>query len=1094
MGTEGGKPPSNPGQRFGLTFPIFALLLAVIVSLGGWFYYQHEYVIALQTADDTLTSIADLKVKTIDNWMIERRGDTEVMRGSLMARSLLLNSGSADARQLAAARFDVWLKVYGYAAVIVTDSKGVVQMKEPADYPLPEDEITAHVQQALQGQQAVQVDLHRAASGEVYLWLSGQIFSQLQTNGPPDGVFISVVDPNRFLYPFVEKWPTPSKSAETVLVQRDGDSVVFLNPLRHAADAPLTLRFPIDATSQLPSVKMFRGDKDIAEGQVVESLDYRGVRVLAVTRWIPNTPWLMVTKVDKEEIFAPLRQEAWEIAIISALILAVIALSIGTLWRHQKLVYARANEARFRSLIEQAPTAISVSRGNHTLYVNQKYLDLYGLRNVEEAAECPLTEKWAPEFRNLIAQRIRQRARGEPVPNEFEGVCLRKDGSRFPVQLAVTSVELADGRASMAFITDITERKRATEEIEMLKFSIDKHFDGAYWMDTNNEFVYVNDTGCKNLGYTREELLGKPVTMVAPQVTPAALQGVWECLREKGFLRRESRHRRKDGSEFPVEIVATHVRFEGKEFNCSFARDITEQKRAQEELIWKTAFLEAQVDSTLDGILVVDDHAKKILQNQRLFQLFKIPEEIARDDDDAKLLQHVTQQTKDPKKFSERVAHLYAHRDETGRDEIELKDGTIVDRYSAPVCDKTGKYYGRIWAFREITEQRKLETQLRQSQKMEAIGQLASGVAHDFNNILAVIQMQADLMKTDRDISPANLEFANEIGIASQRAANLTRQLLMFSRKQAMLLGDIDLNDIVANITKMLQRVLREDIQMQFKYAPHPLFVHADAGMMDQVLMNLTVNARDAMPKGGNLFLETSVVTFDEESVAQAPQSRPGTFACLSVSDTGTGIPPEILPQIFNPFFSTKDIGKGTGLGLATVFGIVQLHQGWIDFQSQVGRGTTFRIYLPQLAGMPKQKPEPHAPAAVRGGDETILLVEDDAALCASVRKILSQLGYCVLDAVNGAEALKIWTQYGKDIHLLLTDLVMPGGMSGMDLGERLLKENPKLKVIYNSGYSAEVAGKDFALEEGVNFLTKPFEAQKLAQTVRQSLDTKIVV
>jgi CheY-like chemotaxis protein len=276
---------------------------------------------------------------------------------------------------------------------------------------------------------------------------------------------------------------------------------------------------------------------------------------------------------------------------------------------------------------------------------------------------------------------------------------------------------------------------------------------------------------------------------------------------------------------------------------------------------------------------------------------------------------------------------------------------------------------------------------------------------------------------------------------------------------------------------------------MEFKFAMQPLFIHADAGMLDQVLMNLAVNARDAMPKGGRLVIETSVVEFNESAAANSTQIRTGSFVCLSVSDTGCGIPPENLLRIFEPFFTTKDVGKGTGLGLATVFGIVQQHQGWVNVYSEVGHGTTFRIYLPRLAKMSEQKQENPVSAPMCGGDETILLVEDDPFLRASVRTALKQLGYCVLDAINGVEALEIWKESHDRIHLLLTDLIMPGGITGKDLGEQFLKENPNLKVIYASGYSAEIAGKDFPLKEGVNFLTKPFQAEKLAQIVRKNLD-----
>jgi PAS domain S-box-containing protein len=421
---------------------------------------------------------------------------------------------------------------------------------------------------------------------------------------------------------------------------------------------------------------------------------------------------------------------------------------------------------------------------------------------------------------------------------------------------------------------------------------------------------------------------------------------------------------------------------------------------------------------------------------------------------------------------------------------LETKDGRRVEVEfisNAYLVDQKRLIQCNI---RDITERRKLEAQIRQSQKMEGIGQLAGGVAHDFNNILAVIQMQSDLLKTGGKLSPAQFDFAEQIGAAVERAAALTRQLLLFSRKEILQLHDLDLNQSLNSMTKMLQRILGENIQMQFKFAPQPLFIHADAGMMDQVLMNLAINSRDAMPQGGRLVIETSIAEFDEAAARQSPQIRPGSFVCLSVSDTGCGIPAEILPKIFEPFFTTKGVGKGTGLGLATVFGIVQQHQGWIHVYSEAGHGTTFRIYLPWLSGTTDQTiAEKMLVVPMLGGNETILLVEDDAFLRVSVRKALSQLGYRLLEAGNAAEALEAWQLNRAEIHLLLTDLVMPGGMNGRELAERLLKENPQLKVIYASGYSAEVAAKNFPLEEGVNFLAKPFQTFKLAQTVRKNLD-----
>jgi CheY-like chemotaxis protein len=278
---------------------------------------------------------------------------------------------------------------------------------------------------------------------------------------------------------------------------------------------------------------------------------------------------------------------------------------------------------------------------------------------------------------------------------------------------------------------------------------------------------------------------------------------------------------------------------------------------------------------------------------------------------------------------------------------------------------------------------------------------------------------------------------------------------------------------------------------MEIKLSSHPIFIHADPGMMDQVLMNLAVNARDAMPQGGRLVIETSGVALHETDISARPHARPGSFVCLSVTDSGCGIAPEVLPKIFEPFFTTKEVGKGTGLGLATVFGIVEQHQGWVEVQSELGSGTTFRIYLPRLSK--NDVPDSAQPPLkdMRGGNETILLAEDDPSLRMSVRMALSQLGYRILEAPTGVKALEVWSQNHSEIALLLTDLVMPGGMTGKALAQTLLEKNPRLKVVYMSGYSVEVGGKELSLVEGVNFLPKPFEAFKLAETIRNNLDKR---
>jgi two-component system, cell cycle sensor histidine kinase and response regulator CckA len=309
------------------------------------------------------------------------------------------------------------------------------------------------------------------------------------------------------------------------------------------------------------------------------------------------------------------------------------------------------------------------------------------------------------------------------------------------------------------------------------------------------------------------------------------------------------------------------------------------------------------------------------------------------------------------------------------------------------------------------------------------------------------------------------------------------------SRREIFQPRDLDLNATITQMAKMVQRILREDIRLEFKMAADPILIHADAAMLDQVIMNLVINARDALPQGGRLSIETAVVEIDDFTVATIPRARAGQFACLSVSDTGTGIAPEILPRIFEPFFTTKDVGQGTGLGLATVFGIVQRHQGWINVYSEVGRGTTFRIYFPRLANAATEAAPKAIVESSGGGRETILLVEDDRALCLLVETAIRQLGYTVFVAHSGAEALAIWDEHQRKIDLLFTDLIMPGGMHGRELARQLRQFNSQLKVIYTSGYSADIIGNNFPVQEGFDFISKPFDLAKLAQIIRQRFD-----
>jgi PAS domain S-box len=436
-------------------------------------------------------------------------------------------------------------------------------------------------------------------------------------------------------------------------------------------------------------------------------------------------------------------------------------------------------------------------------------------------------------------------------------------------------------------------------------------------------------------------------------------------------------------------------------------------------------------------------------------------------------------------RFKERIIEKQVER------RLTLRNGnTVVLEDTNSFVDLKGQPPLLLSLFRDVTSQKRLEDQLRQSQKMEAIGQLAGGVAHDFNNILTVIHGHASLLMAAGGLAPTGARSAQQIAQAADRAAGLTRQLLTFTRRQVMQPRRLDMNEIVGNMTKMLSRILGEDIALQLNYYSTPALIQADASMMEQVLLNLAVNSRDAMPKGGQLGIKIGVEDIDSGHLAHHPEARSGRFVCITTRDTGTGIPPEILRRIFEPFFTTKEIGKGTGLGLATVYGIVKQHQGWIEVESTVGKGTIFRVFLPCCNEPCEISLEQTTERQVRGGTETILIVEDEAPVRELVCNLLAGHGYKILQAESGVSALQVWKESKADVDLLLTDLVMPDRMNGRELAEKLWSDRPGLKVIFTSGYSADVVGKDFVLRGGLNYLQKPYHPQKLALAVRDCLDS----
>jgi PAS domain S-box-containing protein len=417
------------------------------------------------------------------------------------------------------------------------------------------------------------------------------------------------------------------------------------------------------------------------------------------------------------------------------------------------------------------------------------------------------------------------------------------------------------------------------------------------------------------------------------------------------------------------------------------------------------------------------------------------------------------------------------------------KDGRLfeVDLVARPL-EFAGRR-ARLVLARDVTAQRHLENQLRQSQKMEAVGQLAGGIAHDFNNLLTAILGSTQLLLQATPAGDVRREDVEEIRNAGLRAAELTRQLLAFSRRQVLAPKVLELNAVVANMDKMLRRLIGEDVELATALHAEAGAVNADPGQLEQVLLNLVVNARDAMPGGGRVLIATTRVLLRDELVERRHRLPPGDYVCLAVTDSGLGMDESTQAHLFEPFFTTKEVGKGTGLGLATVYGIVKQSGGYIWVYSEPGRGTTVKVYLPRVPGAAEPPLPGPEPPALRGGHETVLLVEDAAPVRTLARRSLEARGYTVLDAADGPSAIELAARHAGAIAVLVTDVVMPG-MSGRELAERLAPTRPQMKVLYTSGYTDDAMVRQGVLNAGVAFLQKPFVPDSLARKVREVLDS----
>lgn len=752
----------------------------------------------------------------------------------------------------------------------------------------------------------------------------------------------------------------------------------------------------------------------------------------------------------------------------------------------------RASEEKFRNIFDRhAAVKLLIDPVNGSIIdANQAATAYYGWSKEE------MRRMRIQDINTLSDEEVKQEMeRAASLERSyFEFRHRRSDGSEHDVAVFSSNVGEANQLMLHSIIYDITERKKIEQELQFTRFAVDNLADMAFWMNAEGRFVYVNRASCNALGYSRDELLNMRVSDIDPLFPADRWSENWTKLRELKHNVLESQHRTREGRIFPVEINDNFIEIDGHEYNCAFARDITDRKRAEHLLAEQYRLIHTILETTPQLMVFKDRNGVYREVNQAFCSFMGNRKEAIIGKTDYDL-------------FPPDDAALYSSGDaeviETG-DPLEkemLVQSDVRSRWlhvvKSPVLDGEEKIIGVLCSVNDLTERKHAEeereillAQLYQAQKMDSIGRLAGGVAHDFNNMLGVILGYTEMVMEQMDPDQPQYDMLKEVHRAAERSADLTRQLLAFARKQVAEPKIIDLNETVEGMLKMLRRLIGEDIELIWIPEKNIAPIYFDSSQLDQILANLCINARDALSGTGRITIETANTDLDTEFPDYHGVIAPGRYVSLTVSDNGCGMDSETMARIFEPFFTTKQSGKGTGLGLATVYGIVKQNNGFTNVYSEEGQGTSFKIYLPRHSEDKASGSEQVPLVESDPGDRTILLVEDDLSILNMTETMLKKLGYLVLTASAPKDAIRVAKEYPARIDLLMTDVIMPE-MNGRDLAENLKLSHHGIKVLFMSGYTANVIAHHGVLEEGLLFIQKPFQKKDLVTKLRQAFENK---
>jgi len=686
-----------------------------------------------------------------------------------------------------------------------------------------------------------------------------------------------------------------------------------------------------------------------------------------------------------------------------------------------------------------------------------------------------------------------------------EVVGQRKDGSTFPMDLSVGEAGQDGSSVFVGVILDLTERNRAEQALRASEAQkgavLEVALDAVIMIDEQGRILEFNPAAERIFAIARADALGREMAeLIIPSRDRdrhrAGMKRYLASGQHEVLGRRlEMTALRADGSEFPVELVINATHLDGRSIFTGFLRDITERKAAEQALRASATQLRAVVHTAVDGVILIDSQANVLMFNPACERLFgyRADEAVGRN---VKMLM--------PAPYREEHDGYLANYLHTGKAKIigigrevtgQRKDGSTfpMDLSVGEAKQEGGSIF--VGIIHDLSQRKRTEEQLVQAQKMEAVGQLSGGLAHDFNNLLTVVVGNAETLSLALKARPDLKQAADTITAAGARGAELTRRLLAFSRRQTLQPAQIDCNWLIESMQRMLWRTLREDIEIRMALASDLWPAFADASQLESAVLNLALNARDAMPEGGRLSITTANVAVDEHYRDRDPEVQPGNYVLIALTDTGEGMAPKVLARAFEPFFTTKEVGRGSGLGLSMVYGFMKQSNGHVTIYSEVGLGTTVRLYLPADSTMPADAMVAHTTTEGEPprGRETILVTEDDPFVRAYVVSVLEELGYCVIAAEDAREALTHLTQ-GAEVDVLFTDIVMPGGMNGWELAERAQQIRPALRLLFTSGYALETLVARGRIHPETAILNKPYRRPELARRLREVLDSPLVV